>query len=65
MMHAANNDNWENLYSPRYALHMHPLAILLNGVSSIHIKDALVNECVADMHPLIKEGDDDVPPAWW
>ena len=64
MMHAASNDNRENLYSPRYALHMHPLAILLNGVSSIHIKDALVDECVTDMHPLTKEENHDVLPAW-
>ena len=56
---------WETLYSPRHALHAHPLARLINGASSIMGEDDYVQECVTGIHPMAMDGNEDLPPAWW
>ena len=59
--------NWEILFSPRHALHMHPLAKSLNGVVTIAtIPDQDDN---GGMDITVVEAPQtteiDKPPSWW
>ena len=64
-----NAPGWETLYSPRHALHLHPLAKLMNGVATINLEDMdstpdPMLEC--DGQGITMDfATNDKPPAWW
>ena len=66
-MHAKNAElRWEELFSPRLALHNHPLRKLLNGATSIcdgGWEDCDVTD--ATTAPIGPIGSNDMPLAWW
>ena len=66
-----NVTDWEHLFSPRHALHNHPLARMLNRVGTISIA---MNDTEAMPDPSMDMGDNngitddaggDRPPSWW
>ena len=67
---ATNAPNWETLFSPRHALHLHLLVKVLNTVVTIN---EVTDECLADMNGMpgpSNPGDApiatrDLPPSWW
>ena len=64
-----NAPGWETLYSPRHALHLHPLAKLMKGVATINLEDMdstpdLSLECNGQGITM-DFATNDKPPAWW
>ena len=60
--------NWETLFSPRHPLHAHPLASLLNGVTTIAaVEGNNGNPACEDVGRAKSDSDTDgdKPPAWW
>ena len=59
---------WETLFSPRHALHLHPLARLLNGRSTIATKEGF-STCddsgIGDAGTIATNETEDKPPSWW
>ena len=66
---ATDAPNWETLFSPRHALHLHPLVKVLNAVVTINVTD----ECLEDMNGMPEQSNPgdapiatrDLPPSWW
>ena len=62
----ANVQNWENLFSPRHVLHLHPLAKMLNDVATIMGGDGCAEMNVQASIPPVQQSDNlDKPPSWW
>ena len=67
---ATNAPNWKTLFSPRHALHMHPLVKVPNAMVTIN---EVTTECMGNMDGMpgpSKFGDatiatKDLPPSWW
>jgi hypothetical protein len=60
--------DWETLFSPRHPLHLHPLARLLNGRTTITTKDGS-STCddsgIGDAGSIAPNAMEDKPPSWW
>ena len=56
--------NWEVLFSPRHALHAHPLRRIMNAVVTINSGE-WTTEDVSEAFTMSMNVGDDLPPAWW
>ena len=67
----AGQRNWETIFSPRHALHMHLLLSILNKVVTIGTIQTEVGTSIDTCERFWEEDDndenmsDDRPPSWW
>ena len=69
--HAETDVNWETLFSPRHALHLHPLARRLSMVDTTSARHILTESMPCpnldcDEGGVFQMDDNpDLPPSWW
>ena len=64
---SSNQRNWENHFSPRHVLHLHPLAKGVNEVVTIHATSATAPGTIgiATKVDVPQKIEMDRPPSWW